>query len=133
MDFQDILYRVEDGVAVITLNRPDRLNAWRGEMDRDVRAAMRLATDDAAVRVIVLTGAGRGFCAGADMNALTDDVHVATDFAALLDRLTASMGTLILPDTTALPPDFTTVPLAMPPSTYSAPPLLTTIPVAEPL
>ena len=71
MDFQDILYRVEDGVAVITLNRPDRLNAWRGEMDRDVRAAMRLAADDAAVRVIVLTGAGRGFCAGADMNALT--------------------------------------------------------------
>jgi enoyl-CoA hydratase/carnithine racemase len=58
-------------VAVITLNRPDRLNAWRGEMDRDVRTAMRLATDDAAVRVIVLTGAGRGFCAGADMNSLT--------------------------------------------------------------
>jgi len=71
MDFEDILYRVEDGVAVITLNRPDRLNAWRGEMDRDVRAAMRLAVDDTAVRVIVLTGAGRGFCAGADMNSLT--------------------------------------------------------------
>jgi enoyl-CoA hydratase/carnithine racemase len=71
MNFEDILYRVEDGVAVITLNRPDRLNAWRGEMDRDVRAAMRLATDDPAVRVIVLTGAGRGFCAGADMNSLT--------------------------------------------------------------
>jgi enoyl-CoA hydratase/carnithine racemase len=70
MDFEDILYRVEDGVAVVTLNRPDRLNAWRGEMERDVRAAMRLATDDANVRVIVLTGAGRGFCAGADMNVL---------------------------------------------------------------
>lgn len=71
MSYEDILYRVEEGVAVITLNRPDRLNAWRGEMDRDVRAAMRAATDDPAVRVIVLTGAGRGFCAGADMNALT--------------------------------------------------------------
>ncbi len=71
MAYEDILYRVEDGVAVITLNRPDRLNAWRGEMDRDVRAAMRAATDDDAVRVIVLTGAGRGFCAGADMNTLT--------------------------------------------------------------
>lgn len=68
--FTDILYRVEDGVAVVTLNRPDRLNAWRGEMDRDVRAAMRLAADDASVRVIILTGAGKGFCAGADMNAL---------------------------------------------------------------
>jgi len=71
MRYEDILYRVEDAVAVITLNRPDRLNAWRGEMDRDVRAAMREAVADASVRVIVLTGAGRGFCAGADMNALT--------------------------------------------------------------
>ena len=70
MTFEDILYRVEDGVAVITLNRPDRLNAWRREMDRDVRAAMRAASDDDTVRVIVLTGAGRGFCAGADMNML---------------------------------------------------------------
>lgn len=71
MTYEDILYRVDDGVAVITLNRPDRLNAWRAEMDRDVRAAMRAASDDPAVRVIVLTGAGRGFCAGADMNTLT--------------------------------------------------------------
>ena len=70
MTFEDILYRVEDGVAVITLNRPDKLNAWRAEMDRDVRTAMRVATDDEAVRVIVLTGAGRGFCAGADMSLL---------------------------------------------------------------
>lgn len=70
MTYEDILYRVEDGVAVITLNRPDRLNAWRGEMGRDVKAAMRAASDDDAVRVIVFTGAGRGFCAGADMNTL---------------------------------------------------------------
>jgi len=74
MTYTDILYRVDDGVAVITLNRPDKLNAWRGEMDRDVRAAMRAAADDPAVRVIVLTGAGRGFCAGADMNMLQDTV-----------------------------------------------------------
>jgi enoyl-CoA hydratase/carnithine racemase len=68
--YEDILYRVEDGVAVVTLNRPDKLNAWRGEMDRDVRAAMREAAGDEAVRVIVLTGAGKGFCAGADMGML---------------------------------------------------------------
>jgi len=70
MAYEDILYSVADGVATITLNRPDRLNAWRGEMERDVRAAMRAASADDSVRVIVLTGAGRGFCAGADMNAL---------------------------------------------------------------
>ena len=68
--YEDILYRVEDGVAVVMLNRPDKLNAWRGEMDRDVRAAMRAASDDPTVKVIILTGAGKGFCAGADMNML---------------------------------------------------------------
>jgi len=70
MTHQDILYAVEDGVATITLNRPDRLNAWTPRMHHEVRAAMRAAADDHAVRVIVLTGAGRGFCAGADMEAL---------------------------------------------------------------
>jgi enoyl-CoA hydratase/carnithine racemase len=68
--YQDILYEVEDGVAVVTLNRPDRLNAWRAEMEREVREAMKTAAEDDAVRVIVLTGAGRGFCAGADMGGL---------------------------------------------------------------
>jgi enoyl-CoA hydratase/carnithine racemase len=70
MAYEDILYSVNDGVAVVTLNRPDRLNAWRAEMDRDVRAAMKAASLDNSVRVIVLTGAGRGFCAGADMGML---------------------------------------------------------------
>lgn len=70
MDYEHILYGVEDGVATVTLNRPERLNAWTGTMHAEVKAAMRAASDDPAVRVIVLTGAGRGFCAGADMNAL---------------------------------------------------------------
>jgi enoyl-CoA hydratase/carnithine racemase len=69
-EFTDILYSVADGVATVTLNRPDKLNAWRGQMEQEVRAAMKLATDDDSVRVIVLTGAGKGFCAGADMNML---------------------------------------------------------------
>jgi enoyl-CoA hydratase/carnithine racemase len=82
MTYEDVLYRVEDGIAVITLNRPDRLNAWRAEMDRDVRAAMKAASSDEAVRVIVLTGAGRGFCAGADMNNLQSLAGSGSDGAA---------------------------------------------------
>ncbi|MFN0316062.1 MAG: enoyl-CoA hydratase [Burkholderiales bacterium] len=67
----EILYEATHGVATITLNRPDRLNAWTGTMHAEVKGAMRAATDDSTVRVIVLTGAGRGFCAGADMQALS--------------------------------------------------------------
>ncbi|HEX2817177.1 MAG TPA: enoyl-CoA hydratase-related protein, partial [Phenylobacterium sp.] len=74
MAYSDILYRVQDGVAVVTLNRPDRLNAWRAEMERDVRAAMRAAADDDTVRVIVLTGAEAAARAGADMGLLQTTV-----------------------------------------------------------
>jgi enoyl-CoA hydratase/carnithine racemase len=68
--FQDILYTVERQIAVITLNRPQRLNAWTAAMNVSVRSAVQAAAEDAAVRVIVVTGAGRGFCAGADMENL---------------------------------------------------------------
>ena len=70
MNYQHILYEVSDKIATITLNRPDRMNAWTATMERDVRDAMKAAADDDNVRVIVLTGAGRAFCAGADMEAL---------------------------------------------------------------
>ena len=71
MTYQHILYEVDRKVATITLNRPDRMNAWTPIMERDVRKAMETAAADNDVRVIVLTGAGRAFCAGADMDALT--------------------------------------------------------------
>jgi enoyl-CoA hydratase/carnithine racemase len=70
VSYQDILYDVTDRIATITLNRPDRMNAWTATMERDVRQAMETAASDKEVRVIVLTGAGRAFCAGADMDAL---------------------------------------------------------------
>jgi enoyl-CoA hydratase/carnithine racemase len=69
---QEILYSVSDRVATVTLNRPDKLNAWTRTMEQEVRQAMQEAAGDANVRVIVLTGAGRGFCAGADMSLLQD-------------------------------------------------------------
>lgn len=68
--YENILYEVDDPVATITLNRPEHLNAWTGAMDAEVRDAMTRADNDRRVVGIVLTGAGRGFCAGADMGAL---------------------------------------------------------------
>jgi len=70
MPNQETLYQVADRVATITLNRPDKLNAWTATMEQEVRAAMYEAEHDQDVRVIVLTGGGRGFCAGADMSLL---------------------------------------------------------------
>ena len=67
---QEILYAVADRVATITLNRPDKLNAWTATMEQEVRSAVEEAGRDGQVRVIVLTGAGRGFCAGADISLL---------------------------------------------------------------
>lgn len=59
-----------EGVLTLTLNRPERRNAWNADMECALRAALMAATDDADVRVIVLTGAGKAFCAGADMSML---------------------------------------------------------------
>ncbi len=70
MSYEHIFYEARDGVATITLNRPDRLNAWTQTMQRELKAAFGKAGEDDAARVIVVTGAGRGFCAGADLQDL---------------------------------------------------------------
>jgi enoyl-CoA hydratase/carnithine racemase len=67
-----VLYEVDDGVAVITLNRPEVLNAWTMDMGRDYLQRIDEAAADPAVRAVVITGAGRGFCAGADLSLLKD-------------------------------------------------------------
>jgi enoyl-CoA hydratase/carnithine racemase len=68
--YEDVTYEVKDGVAVISLNRPAALNAYTAAMGQSLKRAVADAVADGAVRVIVITGAGRGFCAGADMNLL---------------------------------------------------------------
>ena len=65
-----VLYDVTDGVALLTWNRPDRMNAWTGGLEAAYFDALQAAQDDPAVNVIVVTGAGRGFCPGADMDLL---------------------------------------------------------------
>jgi enoyl-CoA hydratase/carnithine racemase len=92
MAYEDILYRVEDGIAVVTLNRPDKLNAWRAQMDLDVRDAMRKASDDPGVKLIVLTGAGKGFCAGADMGMLQTIQNQAATTGQRSSRTSSSSG-----------------------------------------
>ena len=70
MAYETVLYDVAERICTITLNRPDRLNAWTRQMHLDLKDAMRTAGADPEVRAIILTGAGRGFCAGADMGGL---------------------------------------------------------------
>ena len=92
MPNQETLYNVADRVATITLNRPDKLNAWTAVMEREVRAAMEEAERDQIVRAIVLTGAGRGFCAGADMSLLSNVAEKGLDEVRLAQALRASDG-----------------------------------------
>ncbi len=70
--YEQILYSVEDPVATITLDRPERLNAWTSRMGAEVKHAVAAAEADDRVVAIVITGAGRGFCAGADLQDLQD-------------------------------------------------------------
>ena len=81
MPNQESLYQVADRIGTITLNRPDKLNAWTAIMEREVRSAVEEAERDENVRVIVLTGAGRAFCAGADMSVLSTVAEKGLDAA----------------------------------------------------
>lgn len=67
MDFQQIRYEVADGILTLTLDRPDRLNAWTVQMSRELLEAFDRADADDDVRVVIVTGAGRAFCAGMDL------------------------------------------------------------------
>ncbi|GGO79159.1 2-(1,2-epoxy-1,2-dihydrophenyl)acetyl-CoA isomerase [Marinobacterium nitratireducens] len=68
MSYQHIEYRVDQGVAILTFNRPASLNSFNAEMHAEVRDALKSARRDAAVRCLMITGNGRGFCAGQDLS-----------------------------------------------------------------
>ena len=82
MSYETIDYETRGRVALITLNRPDRLNAWTPQMASEQAAAIGTANDDESIGAIVMTGAGRGFCAGADMDATFRTRLEGTDPAA---------------------------------------------------
>jgi len=71
-DYQQILAEQRDDIVLLTLNRPDKLNAWTPRMSAELTEAIEAADADAAVGAVVVTGAGRGFCAGADISAVFD-------------------------------------------------------------
>ncbi|WP_295991804.1 2-(1,2-epoxy-1,2-dihydrophenyl)acetyl-CoA isomerase PaaG [Rugamonas sp.] len=68
MNYETILFEIKDGIAALTLNRPEKLNSFTQKMHEEVRDALRRTNADKTVRVFVLTGAGRGFCAGQDLS-----------------------------------------------------------------
>jgi 2-(1,2-epoxy-1,2-dihydrophenyl)acetyl-CoA isomerase len=90
-----VLVSLDAGVLSVTLNRPDKLNAFNPEMHKLLRAALEKAIDDAAVRTVLLTGAGRGFCAGQDLSernvdeALDLSVSLGSNYNPLVRRLRA--------------------------------------------
>lgn len=78
MSFEHILFTIEQGVATLTLNRPEQLNSFNAQMHKEVREALKQVRQNAEVRCLLITGAGRGFCAGQDLG----DRNVAPGAAA---------------------------------------------------
>ncbi|MBI2206474.1 MAG: enoyl-CoA hydratase/isomerase family protein [Candidatus Rokubacteria bacterium] len=72
MTYECLIYEVKDAIATLTLNRPERMNALGGSLREDLYDGLRRAIDDESIRVIVVTGAGKGFCAGGDVKAMQE-------------------------------------------------------------
>jgi 2-(1,2-epoxy-1,2-dihydrophenyl)acetyl-CoA isomerase len=94
MTYESIQFELQNGMARITLNRPEKLNAMTPTLLRELREAFEQANTDATVRVVVVTGAGRGFCAGADLVAASE-LMMAGGFS-YEDNLNATYNPLIL-------------------------------------
>lgn len=86
MKFNAILLDIASGVARITLNRPDKLNSFTGEMHAELKQAMQAILADSSVRVLMITGAGRGFCAGQDLSERMMGDKETADVASALEK-----------------------------------------------
>ncbi|MCF8276697.1 MAG: 2-(1,2-epoxy-1,2-dihydrophenyl)acetyl-CoA isomerase PaaG [Flavobacteriales bacterium] len=95
MTFDIIDFKIEDGVAVITLNRPDKLNSFNQLMAYDVQSALDHCMENPEVRCVLITGAGRGFCAGQDLeeaiepNAASIEEHVESKYNPMVRKIRA--------------------------------------------
>jgi 2-(1,2-epoxy-1,2-dihydrophenyl)acetyl-CoA isomerase len=102
MSYQHILFTIDGGIATLTLNRPDRLNSFNDAMHEEVRAALHEVSTASSVRVLLLTGAGRGFCAGQDLaDRAVAPGAASVDLGASIERnykpLITTLRTLPLP------------------------------------
>ncbi|MEN8247066.1 MAG: enoyl-CoA hydratase-related protein [Thermodesulfobacteriota bacterium] len=98
MNFEQIIYEVNNRIALITLNRPDQLNAWTVTMMNELIEALGIAEADDNVRVVVVTGAGRAFCAGADLSSGGFNVRADKNGKKEPHRDTAGQATLTMYD-----------------------------------
>ncbi len=94
MSFETILYEIENSILTITLNRPEKLNAMTPTLLRELREAIEKANADSQVRVVIITGAGRSFCAGADLGAASE--LIARGGFSYEENLNATYNPLIL-------------------------------------
>jgi enoyl-CoA hydratase/carnithine racemase len=86
MSYQTLLFDVEDRIATVTLNRPERMNAYTDAMGEELNAVWQRCDEDDAIRAVVLTGAGRAFCAGADLSSGSENPNVELEKLAPAER-----------------------------------------------
>src|SRR5688572_7976883 len=103
MTYETLLYAVKDNIATLTLNRPDRLNALNDTLRDDLYDAIGKSAADPEVRVLVITGAGRGFCSGGDVKGMSErnqsgaTAPLVDKYAPKRDRIIAAMRDCLKP------------------------------------
>lgn len=102
MNWEFVLFRKENGIGTITLNRPEAMNALGGGMREEILEAMQMAVNDSEVRVIVITGAGKAFCAGGDVKEFVSATSTGVDNPSI-DQRPVRDRTVILIQSTGKP------------------------------